>query len=513
MDIQQRRIIKKYLDILLRRKKLIIFFLLLGTALGLGFYVNTSKVYTSSALLKYQRQQINPTRMSPDDLRTATREIVDTVGQQILTRSSLESIIKEFDLYSGMRETMSMEDIVNVMRTDHIHTQFLQTGGDIFQVSFQGNDQNKVMRVTNELAAKFIEENLRYRQERASLTSTYVKDELKMAKEALDEKELLMRDYKLQYYNEMPEQLMNNMNRLSSLQIQYQNNQTSNHELERTRLLVQEQMASRRDLLAQAETAQDLGNASSGGGPGDIYQVRMKLQSLENRYTEKHPEIRRLKKIIHDYESQDNSGSRNANYKFDQQLQELGQQLKDLEMNISRLQEERENLAEQIQKYEKWIAATPVREAEWSGLTRDYQQLHERYQQLVTKSLEAESARSLENQLEGSQFKIIESAHFPEKPTFPDFKIIMLAALGLGLGTGAILAIGIDFLGTSFKDPVELEDFLEVPVVCAVPAIYTKNEVVRKKAKNIALNLFLLFAAAVLISVAIYLWKQGIIII
>jgi polysaccharide biosynthesis transport protein len=60
-----------------------------------------------------------------------------------------------------------------------------------------------------------------------------------------------MRDYKLKYYNEMPEQLVNNMNRLSALQVQYQNNQTSSHELERTRLLVQEQISTRQDFLAQ----------------------------------------------------------------------------------------------------------------------------------------------------------------------------------------------------------------------------------------------------------------------
>jgi hypothetical protein len=61
-------------------------------------------------------------------------------------------------------------------------------GGDVFEVSYQGSDQDKVLRVTNALAAKFIEENLRFRQELASQTSIYVKDELEMAKEVPGQK-------------------------------------------------------------------------------------------------------------------------------------------------------------------------------------------------------------------------------------------------------------------------------------------------------------------------------------
>jgi len=526
MDIEQRRQIKKYVDILLRRKIIIILCLLLGVSLGLGQYLRTPKIYKSSAVLKYQRQSVNPTAMSPDDVRTRTRDVVDTISQQIMSRSSLEDIIKEFDLYPGMRQAAPMENIVDMMRKSHIETRFLQ-GGDVFEVSYQGSDQNKVLRVTNALAARFIEENIRLRQELASQTSSYVKDELEMAKESLDKKEILMRDYKLKYYNEMPDQLVNNMNRLNALQVQYQNNQTSSHELERTRLLVQEQISSRQELLTQlsAQAAVNTADSSSlSGSLSDLYQLRMQLQNLQTRYTERHPEIRRLKKAIDDLEKQhgvsmgespdqaDGSAVAGTTSQLDPQLQELHQQLKELEVSIARLKEEREMLTAQIDQYEKWIAATPVREAEWSALTRDYQQLNEHYQGLVTQNLQAESAQSLENQLEGSQFKIVDSAHFPEKPFKPDFKKMMALALGIGLTVGGGLALGLELLGTSFRDPVELESYSKVPVVCAIPIIHTKKELAVRK-----LKLFVWYAILVLIFISIviaagYFWKQGMII-
>ena len=527
MNLDQRQHIKKYLDILLRRKRILIACLLLGTAIGIGHYLTKPKVYKSTALIKYERQSVNPSAMSPDDIRTSTRDVVETISQQIMSRSSLENIIKEFGLYTNLQKSLPMEDIVDMMRQNHIESQLMQRG-DVIEVSYKGTDQNKVVQVTNALAANFIEENLRFRQDRASRTSTYIRDELNMIKEALDKKELIMRDYKLKYYNEMPDQLTNNMNRLIALQQQYQNNQTSSNELEQTRLMVQEQVSIRQGTPVPSASRPGQGGAdasSMSGGINDLYQARAQLKSLQTRYTEKHPEIKRLKKIISDLEQQygvaDVGDGKEAtgpvpgstSQQFDPQTQGLRNQIKEIENNLARLREEREGLVKQIQVYEQWIAATPIREAEWAALTRDYDQLNLHYERLVTESLQADSAQSLENQLQGSQFKIIDSAHFPEKPFAPDFRKIIALAIGLGLSLGGAIALSLELLSTSFKDPNELEKFLSIPVVCAVPLIRTKNEIAKAKLLHGALDLTLLLSAAAILGMAIYLWKQGMIII
>lgn len=478
-------------------------------------------------MIKYQRESVNPSAMSPDDIKTNTKDVVETISQQIMSRSSLEGIIKEFALYTELQQSLPMEDIVEKMRLDHIKSKLMQQG-DVIEVSYQGSDQNKVVQVTNALAAKFIEENLRFRQDRASQTSIYIRDELNMAKEGLDKKELIMRDYKLKYYNEMPDQLTNNMNRLISLQEQYQNNQTSAHELERTKLMVQEQISMRQGLVAPSSSQLATGATDSpalAGGISDLYEARAKLKTLQGRYTDKHPEIKRLNKMIRDLEQQygvtegenENLPSRqeqgSASQQFNPQIQGLKNQINEIEINLTRLKEEREDIAKQIDKYNQWIASTPIREAEWSALTRDYEQLNVHYETLVTQSLQAESAQSLENQLKGSQFKIIDSAHFPEKPFEPDFKKIIALAIGLGLALGGTIALSLELVSTSFKDPNELEKFLNIPVVCAVPVIQTKNELTKEKMAHAALNFVLLIAGVAILGTTLYLWKQGIIII
>jgi uncharacterized protein involved in exopolysaccharide biosynthesis len=196
----------------------------------------------------------------------------------------------------------------------------------------------------------------------------------------------------------------------------------------------------------------------------------------------------------------------------DLQLEQLQVQLKEIDYQVKRLKEDRVTIQTQIDQYQQWIENGAVREAEWAALSRDYQQLHEHYQALVARNIEAESAEYLEKSQRGSQFKIIDPAHFPEKPFKPDFRKIMLMALALGLGVGGGLAFGLEVLDTSFKDPEELENVLGLPVACTIPLISTPGELKRKKIMTIIWTVAFLISSLVVLGLLIYCWQKGLII-
>ena len=302
MENQQIRQINRYINIVLRRKVLILFCILSGVSLGLGYYLTQPKVYRSTTLLSYQQQRINPSQMSPDE-EEQIRDIVSTLSQIVLSRTSLEQIIQDNKVFEGQRaQALAMEDKVQSVR-DRVEIT-PDRRGDTFQISYRGGNPEIVVRVTNALAARFIEENLKFREQRASETSAYTQDELEMAKEMLDRKEAVMRDYKLQHYNEMPEQRESNVARLNALQEQYQSRQDSILDLERTRVLVQDQISVRKKVLEAnerarlAQTTQAEPNVPQETPRERLTRLQAELQTLLGKYTEKHPEVKRLKRTI-----------------------------------------------------------------------------------------------------------------------------------------------------------------------------------------------------------------------
>lgn len=525
MDMQQIQQVRKIIDILLRRKVLIIALALLGLAAGLAYYLQQPKVYQATALLSYQQQSVNPARMSPDE-QARIRDVVSTLTQLIVSRTSLEQTIVDLDIYKKARQSGSMEDVVAQMRKNIEVTPSRQ--GDTFNISFTGNRREEVARVANALAARFIEENLKYRQNKATETFTYTSSELDMAKEMLDQKEAVMRDYKLQYYNEMPEQRANNMTHLSSLQERYQDRQNSIQDLERTRVLVQDQIAVRKQMieenrrlrLALTDPAQGRGRPAVESNEDRLIRMNEELKQLLLRYTERHPEVQLLRKKIDELATRVQPDEEQAGRstgdseagtagQFDTVLVDLQTQLKEIGLNIKRLESEKVSIMAMIEKYEGWVEAAPIREAEWSALTREHAELRNHYDFLMAQNLQAGSALNLERKQRGSQFKIEDAAREPQKPIRPDFLKIMAMAFLAGTGLGCVLAFGRELLDPSFKDPAEAENFLGVELLCTVPQLTLQREKIRGGVAGFFWILLLLSLTAAFVAAFIHYWRQG----
>jgi polysaccharide chain length determinant protein (PEP-CTERM system associated) len=532
MDIKQRQLVNKYLDLFFRRKVFIVVLLLLSLPIGLGVYLYSPKIYQSSSLLSYQQQRINPNSMSPD-VQTNIRDIVNTLGQIVTSRSNLEKIIKELDLYAEARRQLPIEDVVEMFRKK---IEIAPSGrGDTFTITYTGGQPEKVVRVTNAIAAKFIEENLKYRQERAMDTSSYTNQELQMAKKVMDAQETAMRDYRLKNYNEMPQHRDANLSQLAALQTQYQNRQESIQDLERTLILIQDQLNNRKMLVQQSSELVSQEDGEELSSAQRLANLRSTLDALLLKYTEKHPEIKRVRKLIAKLEIEVDSGGAlenglmtrtpssfaggsqgrlpgAQNHSYDQVFMQLELQKKDIRLNIAGLEKEKEQLRERMEQYEEWVAAAPVREAEWSALTREYDQLKRHYDHLVSQNLQAESMLNLEERQKGSQFKIEDSGRYPGKPIKPDFlKIIgMSIMIGLGLGLGGVLVL--DIFDASFRDPETLEPSLGVPLLITIPYIETQAEVRKKKWVRALKIVLLLSGSGVVVALFVMVWERGLII-
>lgn len=540
MDSKQRQLINKYLNLFFRRKVFIIAMLLLSLPGGLGVYLATPKVYQATSLLSYEQQKISANKMSAD-VSSTIRDIVSTLTQIVTSRTNLEKVIVDLNLYPEARKKMPMEDVVESMR--RVIKIEPSSRGDIFKITYSHHSPEKLVKVTNALAAKFIEENIKYREERATETFSYTSNELERAKEAMDRKENSMRDYKLNNYNEMPEQRDSNVARLIALQTQYQDRQVSIQELERTSVLIQDQIANRKKILEATSTAKEETDGIARTSTQDVplgsevrlAKAKLALEQLLSRYTDKHPEVKRVKAIIATLESEvsknppsvavDQDGKtpvgseevRDAQASgrgvVDTVVLQLETQKKNLLLNIEAIKAEKEQQKKIIAQCEEWVAAAPIREAEWAALTREYSQMKRHYDYLVSQDLEAKSMLNLEKRQKGSQFKIEDAARLPEKPIKPNFRMVMGIALAIGLGVGFGLSLVLDFFDTTFRDPETIEALLGVPLITTIRYLETKAEQTKRRKWQILSAIFLVAMATVVAALFVGVWIKGYIIV
>ena len=149
--------IQDYLEIGLRRRWYIIIPFVFSIILAFALYKYLPKVYKATTLILVQSQRI-PENYVRATLIEPVTDRLNTISQEILSRTRLERIIKEFNLYSDMVNKLHMEEIVDMMKTK-IGVRVEKESA--FSISFEGRDPQTVMMVTNKLASMFIEENLR----------------------------------------------------------------------------------------------------------------------------------------------------------------------------------------------------------------------------------------------------------------------------------------------------------------------------------------------------------------
>jgi polysaccharide chain length determinant protein (PEP-CTERM system associated) len=502
--------IHDYVEIFLRRIwHIVIPFVLIGIGTIIYIYI-TPKEYRSTSVILVTPQEVPEAFVKP----TVTSRIearLQSISEEIMSRTTLEKIVSEFKLYPDLAKSKSSEEIVEKMRKD-IKIQVRgnperQEGKQqgAFTISYTGKNPIVVTRVTNKLASLFIEENLKVREKQAQGTSEFLSNELAANKTKLDEQEKAITSFKRQYFGELPEQKDANMKVLEQLQLLYQRIGESVGRTEDRKLVIQKQISDTELLLASYPGMKD-GVTSMMTPLKDpqvvqLEQLKTQLADLQSKYTEKHPDIVTVKKRIAELEAkmekdksekkteesiavselpEPQTGAKKgkkdekSEVRLNPRYKEMEAQLIAVDLEIQRLREEEGKIKAQINRYRERVENTPIRELAMSNITRDYLNTKESYQTLVRKNQEAQQAENLERRQKGEQFKVIDPARVPMKPVSPDIPKILLFGLMLGLGGGFGMAFFKEQTDHSFRDAEDLEATLGFKVLTNIPKIEKK---------------------------------------
>ena len=413
------------------------------------------------------------------------------------------------------QQNMFMEDKVDLMRewisVDLIREERRRGPADAFSISFRGTDPDLVMRITSSLASYFIEENIRVREEQASGTSDFLDDELGYTRLKLEKQEQTLKEYRARYMGGLPEQLQTNLRILEGLQLQLNIKSEALRYAKNNLLLLEKQIEETAIIAgANAESASSVIQDVRSENQIKLEQLENQLTELELNYTLRHPDIIRLKKQIEDFTAKIAAETEGAPEKPAPQvirssgqnrlMEERSRQLlerEDLKLQIAGLESEIKKNEGQMLHYQRMVEDTPKREQELISLNRDYQNIKVSYDSLLSRKLESDIAVNMEKKQKGEQFRILDPAKFPEKPSEPNMKKLFVMVLAAGLGIGASLIFLLEHMDTSFRKPENVEAALGVPVLCTIPQLFQARELRLGRINHV------LFAVSALVSLGL----------
>lgn len=500
-------------DVIVRRRWLILAPLCISLTIGLAVTLLATKTYMASTLILVQQQSV-PTEYVRSVVTSSINQRINTISQQILSRSNLEKIIDQFGLYEN-QPSMYLEDKIAGMRSRiNVKIERARHGAEAFSISFRGGDPGKVMRIANTLASFFMDENLKVREAQAIGTSEFLDSELEKTRRRLEERERKLSDYRGKYLGGLPDELETNLRTLDRLQEQLAVKHEELRESKAALNLVNSKLTDARQEAATALKA--TGTAETTALNDGVTDTREKLTEAEQEYedllasyTEKHPDVIRARKAIERLEetlAEESDDVTGGDEKQDspedlltnstiRALQLSRQQLTD---DVEKTKSDIQAIEDKMALYQARVEDTPKRELELQSLKRDYNNIRDIYNSLLDRKLEAELSVNMEKKQKGEQFRILDHARLPEKPISPNVKNFFLISLIAGLGLGGGIIFLLEFFDTTLRRDEQIEDDLGLTILASIPKLKGSGDKKRSKIEALAFIAIFLHLAGVI---------------
>jgi polysaccharide chain length determinant protein (PEP-CTERM system associated) len=381
-------------------------------------------------------------------------EQINLMVKTLLNGPNLERIARMTDLDIQATTPSEFDALVNRLKSG---ISIKKTGGrgqNIFNISFSDNDPVMARDVVKSVIDVFIEDTRGENRRDTDSAHKFLDSQISEYENRLSKSEARLTSFKQKYSDILPNQNGGYYTKLS----------TAREQLKAINLLLLEtktQLKSSKNRLSQ-NTVQDSNSQNKIVGSNSIKttlddrinELEEKLDSLQLRYTEQHPDVREVQRRLEHLNKQRTkeieqylvaSNQQDENYaplSENPVVQDIQIQINQLETEVSSLTVRANNYKSTVSELENKIHILPEIEAELVGLNRGYDITKKQYEQLVSRKQRAQIGQSADETTSDINFRVIDPPRAPLKPTGPKRLLFYVVVTFLGAGVG----LGISFL-------------------------------------------------------------------
>ncbi|MEA2084740.1 MAG: GNVR domain-containing protein [Thermodesulfobacteriota bacterium] len=526
--------------ILGRRKWSFVFLFGIIFAIFLAVALVLPNIYQSSATVLIETQRIPPT-LVPSTVTSYAEQRIQTITQQVMSRSRILRLIEKYDLLPEKRENLPTDVLVEKIR-DRFSIQTIDVEANsqnlsrpllltiAFSLYFEDEIAKKAQAVTNEVASYYLEQNLESRQENAKGTATFLEEQLEGVKKTIQELEARIYDFRGEHLELLPDYEQLNMQKMERI-----NNDITDINMQIRS--AEEQAAAMRNRIVFLDP---YGSERIYSPDERLLQLELEKAKLLSKYSSYHPsvisldhEISLLEKNVKSVKQSQKKRERlnqllleqadlEANYGDEYPpLQQTNEEIKILEADLAAHSETEDYtnidyedatnpayvsaksdlirieiaIASQIAEkmrleeeadflYEK-LHAMPEVAREYSELTTDYRSAKMHYDTITQKLLSAKVSQGMEDEKMGEVFEVVEPAYLPEKPAKPNRWALIIIGMFLGLGGGIGMVFIREFTDHRVHDVGMLERLVDIPILAVISVMQTTEYLAKQRRRKI----------------------------
>jgi polysaccharide biosynthesis transport protein len=497
--------------------------------------------YQSTATILIEQQEI-PQELVRSVITSYADARIQVISQRVMTTQNLLSLIERYDLYRDVRQKEPREELLKDMRDDiglkMISADVIdprsgrpQQATIAFSVSYRNRSPDLALKVANELATLYLNENLTQRTQTAQQTASFFSEQSARQAAHIADLDKALAAFKAKYHDELPELAQINIQEIQRTELEMRDAQNRLDGLDTQRVLLQAQLAQlhpnsevfsdtgqrvfstedrlkalksqlasykaryapehpdivstqrevdglEKEVIAQDQTAERLRQLSA---------AKSELSSLLEKYSDDHPDVIRLRRTVDrlqkavDREDAAITKRIESNHADNPVYIQVKGQLDAIDVDRQGTMKKREELHTKLQDYEDRLAKSPEVERQYHALTRDFESAQVKYQEILAKQTEVQVSENLETERKGEKFTMIEPPQPPEKPIRPNRMLILAAGLVLSIGLGIAAVVTGESIDGSVRGPGDIVGILQVPALASIPVIFTAADRARRK--------------------------------
>jgi succinoglycan biosynthesis transport protein ExoP len=507
----------EYFGIVKKRSRLLVSIVVPIVGLGALLAVGLPDIYRSSGLLEIEEAENlrNAVAREQEDDAPYADQYVQSLSTVVLSDTNLKRLLQEHRLYENQGEDISatLKRLQRDIDVEIVTVPILdpETGREreivsAFTVAYDSRNPQRAQAGAAWLVESFLDENRRDRQGQAASAAKFFAAEAERMGKHVAQLENRLAEFKAKNSGRLPDLAEVNLQVMDRTENDIQNIESQMQALRRERVFLMAQLQQaqssapetvslrqleeeyRRKSISYDESHPDMislrrqmdqlraGGSSSGMSlRAQLQTQRSILSEARQRYSEDHPDIKRIMRNIESLEARVASGeTADRSVSSDSPMAtQLQTQLNATDSQLAALQARGMELRTKLTELEGRISAAPEVEREYQGVTRDLASARAKYEELLKRQMDAEVNEAAIAGGTVEKFRVSSSPSTPREPAKPARVAIFIVSLVLAVIFGLTAVIAAQLFDQTVRGVRDVRDILNVTPLAAVPVIET----------------------------------------